>query len=55
MKRLIATKMFRRDTKSDQKERTILEYGDPVTVERSRELLTRRRLQGLSGAHPTGL
>lgn len=55
MKRLIATKVFRRDTKSEQKERTIMEYGDPVTVERSKELLARRRLRGLSEAHPAGL
>ncbi|MEL6693625.1 MAG: hypothetical protein AAFQ12_11430 [Pseudomonadota bacterium] len=55
MKRLIATKLFRRETKSDARERTILEYGDPVTVERSKELLARRRLRGLSDAHPAGL
>lgn len=55
MKRLLATKIFRRDPKPDQKERTILEYGDPVTVERSKELLARRRLRGLSDAHPAGL
>lgn len=55
MKRLIATKLLRRDTQSDRKERTILEYGDPVTVERCKELLARRRLQSLSGAHPAGL
>ena len=55
MKRLIATKMFRREAKSDRKERTILEFGDPVTVARSKELLARRRLNGLSEAHPAGL
>ncbi|MEL6666238.1 MAG: hypothetical protein AAFQ24_08885 [Pseudomonadota bacterium] len=55
MKRRIATKVFRRETKSDQRERTIMDYGDPVTVERSKELLARRRLRGLSDAHPAGL
>lgn len=55
MKRLIATKLFRRETEADRKERTILDYGDPVTVERSKELLARRRLKGLSEAHPAGL
>ena len=55
MKRRIATKMFRRETKADRKERTILDYGDPVTVERSKELLARRRLKGLLEAHPAGL
>ncbi|NQY41181.1 MAG: hypothetical protein HRT80_13905 [Henriciella sp.] len=55
MKRLIATKVFHRDTKSDQRERTIMEYGDPVTVERSKELLARLRLRGLSEVHPVGL
>lgn len=55
MRRLIATKLFRREPKSERKERTILEYGDPVTVERSKELLARRRLKGLSDGHPVGL
>ncbi|GAB5454324.1 MAG: hypothetical protein Hens2KO_05530 [Henriciella sp.] len=55
MRRLIATKLFRRDTKSERQERTILDYGDPVTVERSKELLARRRLKGLSAGHPAGL
>ena len=55
MKRLIATKLMGRTPQPDRKERTILEYGDPVTVERCKELLARRRLQSLSGAHPAGL
>ena len=55
MKRLITTKLMGRTPQPDRKERTILEYGDPVTVERCQELLARRRLQGLSEAHPAGL
>jgi hypothetical protein len=55
MKRLISTKLFRRDTKPDRNERTILEHGDPVTIERSRDLLARRRLQRLPDGHPVGL
>lgn len=55
MKRLFSTRFFRREDAQDKREPTILEHGDPVIVERTRELMARRRLRSLPEEHPSGL
>ena len=55
MKRLVITRWFEPRAAKDVKEPTILDHGDPVIVERTKELLARRRLRALPDTHPTGL
>ena len=45
----------RREEATDQKEPTILDHGDPITVKLTRELEDRRRRLSLSESHPLGL
>ena len=55
MKRLKTVRFFQRDNNSDQREPTILDHGDPVTVRLTRELEERKRRMSLSATHPLGL
>ena len=58
MKRLKTIRLFRRALKTetaDGREPTSLDYGDPITVQLTRELEDRRRRLGLSESHPLGL
>ncbi|MBO6687066.1 MAG: hypothetical protein JJ919_01140 [Henriciella sp.] len=58
MKRLKTVRFFRRELNtdaSDNREPTILDHGDPITVRLTRELEDRRRRLSLGENHPVGL
>lgn len=58
MKRLMTVRFFRRELTTDtadNREPTILDHGDPITVKLTKELEDRRRRLGLSDSHPLGL
>lgn len=58
MKRLKTVRFFRRELNSDatdNREPTILDHGDPITVKLTRELEDRRRRLNLGESHPAGL
>lgn len=45
----------RREEATDQKEPTILDHGDPITVKLTREIEERKRRLNLGQHHPVGL
>lgn len=58
MKRLKTVRFFRRELNTgtvDSREPTILDHGDPITVQLTKELEDRRRRLSLSETHPLGL
>ena len=55
MKRFRTIRIVRREEATDQKEPTILDHGDPITVKLTRELEERKRRLALGAGHPTGL
>ena len=55
MKRLKTVQFFRRQERTEAREPTILDHGDPVTVKLTRELEDRKRRLTLSATHPVGL
>lgn len=55
MKRLKTVRFFRRDQKTETREPTILDHGDPITLKLTKELEERRRRLTLSETHPAGL
>ncbi|MEO0607361.1 MAG: hypothetical protein AAFY82_03960 [Pseudomonadota bacterium] len=55
MKRIKATLWRQRAEPRDQKEPTILDHGDPITVKLTRELEERKRRLSLGPSHPAGL
>jgi len=55
MKRFRTIRSVWREQPRDQKEPTILDHGDPVTVKLTRELEERKRRLSLSANHPAGL
>ncbi len=58
MKRLKTVRFFRRELNTDatdNREPTILDHGDPITVKLTRELEDRRRRLSLGESHPAGL
>ncbi|MEM9571993.1 MAG: hypothetical protein AAF996_11040 [Pseudomonadota bacterium] len=55
MKRFRTIRIVRREEATEQKEPTILDHGDPITVKLTRELQERKRRMRLSDSHPVGL
>ena len=55
MKRFRTIRIVRREETTDQKEPTILDHGDPITVKLTRELEERKRRLALGAEHPVGL
>lgn len=55
MKRFRTIRMVRREKPTDQREPTILDHGDPITVKLTRELEERKRRLNLAANHPAGL
>ena len=55
MKRFKTIRFMRRERMTDPRERTILEFGDPITVKLTRELEDRKRRLRLGDRHPVGL
>lgn len=55
MKRFKTIRFFQREARHDQREPTILDHGDPITVKLTRELEERKRRLSLSANHPAGL
>ncbi|MEM7638393.1 MAG: hypothetical protein AAGA89_14105 [Pseudomonadota bacterium] len=55
MKRFRTIRIVRREEATDQKEPTILDHGDPITVKLTRELEERKRRLALGAEHPVGL
>lgn len=55
MKRFRTIRIVRRDDAAEQKEPTILDHGDPITVKLTRELEERKRRLALGDQHPVGL
>ena len=55
MKRFRTIRIVRRKKATDQKEPTILDHGDPITVKLTRELEDRKRRLSLGASHPLGL
>lgn len=55
MKRLKAVRFLRGDKQNDLREPTILDHGDPITVQLTRQIEERKRRMNMSDAHPAGL
>lgn len=55
MKRFRTIRIVRREAEVDQREPTILDHGDPITVKLTRELEERKRRMTLGEQHPAGL
>lgn len=55
MKRFRTIRIVQREDAQDQKEPTILDHGDPITVKLTRELEDRKRRLSLGARHPLGL
>ncbi|MEL7110243.1 MAG: hypothetical protein AAGL99_13340 [Pseudomonadota bacterium] len=55
MKRFRTIRFSQRTDATEQKEPTILDHGDPVTVKLTREIQERKRRLRLSASHPAGL
>ncbi|MEM7328156.1 MAG: hypothetical protein AAF437_05405 [Pseudomonadota bacterium] len=55
MKRFRTIRIVRREQADDQREPTILDHGDPITVKLTREIEERKRRLGLGTSHPLGL
>ncbi len=55
MKRFRTIRIVRREETTDQKEPTILDHGDPITVKLTLELEERKRRLALGAEHPVGL
>jgi len=55
MKRITSVRFFRRRAHGDDREPTILDHGDPITVKLTRELEERKRRLSLGASHPIGL
>lgn len=55
MKRFRTIRSVWRKQPSDQREPTILDHGDPITVKLTREIEERKRRLSLGATHPAGL
>ncbi|MEL6860853.1 MAG: hypothetical protein AAGL11_03375 [Pseudomonadota bacterium] len=58
MKRLQAVRLFKREDSEESKDRrepTILDHGDPITMQLTRELEERRRRLAMNAPHSAGL
>jgi len=55
MKRFRTIRSVWREKPTDQREPTILDHGDPITVKLTREIEERKRRLSLSANHPAGL
>jgi len=55
MKRFRTIRSVWREQPTDQREPTILDHGDPITVKLTREIEERKRRLNLGANHPAGL
>ena len=55
MKRFRTIRFIRRETPADRREPTILDHGDPITVDLVKQIEARKRRLRLSASHPAGL
>lgn len=55
MKRFRTIRFIKRTEATEQREPTILDHGDPITVRLTREIEERKRRLNLGASHPMGL